>query len=243
MDIAFIIDTLRQLLAAVPMTLLLLVCSVSIGCVIALMICWMRVSGVYVLEKFARGYILVFRGSPLLIQMFLIYYGLGQFEAVRASFLWIALKSPFWCAVISLALCTGGYSAEIFRGGLIAVPANEVEAARAIGMSRFLLFRRIIGPIALRYALPTYSTEIILMAKSTSLASLVTVWEVTGVAQRIITHTYRTSEVFLCAAIIYLVINYVIVKLFGLAEHMLSGHQRERPQMPDPTGRLQGIEP
>lgn len=243
MDFAFILDTMRQLLAAVPTTLLLLVFSVSIGCVIAMLVCWMRVSGVYVLERFARGYILIFRGSPLLIQMFLIYYGLGQFQAVRESILWIALKDPFWCAVISLALCTGGYSAEIFRGGLIAVPASEVEAARAIGMSGFLLFRRIIGPVALRYALPAYSTEIILMAKSTSLASLVTVWEVTGVAQRIITHTYRTTEVFLCAAVIYLVINYVIVRLFRLAEYKLSGHERTRPARPDAAGRLQGIEP
>ncbi len=243
MDVAFIVDTMQQLLAAVPMTLLLLVLSVSIGCLIAILVCWMRVSGIFVLDRLARGYILVFRGSPLLIQMFLIYYGLGQFQGVRESFLWIALKSPFWCAVISLALCTGGYSAEIFRGGLIAVPANEIEAARAIGMSGFRLFRRIIGPIALRYALPAYSTEIILMAKSTSLASLVTVWEVTGVAQRIITHTYRTTEVFLCAAVIYLVINYVIVRLFGLAEHALSGHERDRPEAAPPAGSLQGIEP
>lgn len=229
MDIPFIIDTMRQLLGALPMTVMLLVLSVSIGCLIAIGVCWMRVSGIAVLDAFARGYILVFRGSPLLIQMFLIYYGLGQFQAVRSSFFWIALKDPFWCAVISLALCTGGYSAEIFRGGLIAVPPNEVEAARAIGMSGFLLFRRIIGPLALRYALPAYSTEVILMAKSTSLASLVTVWEVTGVAQRIITHTYRTTEVFLCAAVIYLVLNYVIVRLFGLAEYSLSAHRRERP--------------
>lgn len=243
MDVAFMLDTMRQLLAALPMTLMLLVLSVSIGCVIAMAVCWMRVSGVFALERFARAYILVFRGSPLLIQMFLVYYGLGQFPAVRSSIFWIALKDPFWCAVISLALCTGGYSAEIFRGGLIAVPANEIEAARAIGMSRFTLFRRIIGPVALRYALPAYSTEVILMAKSTSLASLVTVWEVTGVAQRIITHTYRTTEVFLCAAAIYLVLNYIIVRLFGFAEYKLSGHRRERPQLPDPAGRLKGIEP
>lgn len=242
MDFPFILDTLRQLLAAVPTTLLLLVCSVSLGGCIALLITWMRVSRIGRLERFARAYILVFRGSPLLIQMFLIYYGLGQFQAVRQSVFWIVLKDPFGCAVLSLALCTGGYTAEIFRGGLIAVPPAEIEAARAIGMSGFLLFRRIIAPIALRYALPAYSTEIILMAKSTSLASLVTVWEVTGVAQRIITHTYRTTEVFLCAAVIYLAINYVIVKLFALAEYSLSGHERARPSL-SPAGSLQGIEP
>ncbi|MGN6552020.1 MAG: ABC transporter permease [Pararhizobium sp.] len=242
MDFPFILDTLQQLLAAVPTTLLLLVCSVSLGGCIALLITWMRVSGIGPLDRFARTYILVFRGSPLLIQMFLIYYGLGQFQAVRESVFWVVLKDPFGCAVLSLALCTGGYTAEIFRGGLIAVPPAESEAARALGMSGVLLFRRIIAPIALRYALPAYSTEIILMAKSTSLASLVTVWEVTGVAQRIITHTYRTSEVFLCAAVIYLAINYVIVRLFMLAEYRLSGHERARPSL-SPAGSLQGIEP
>jgi octopine/nopaline transport system permease protein len=235
MDLPFIIDTMEQLLGALPMTLMLLVLSVSIGCLIATAVCWMRVSGIYVLDRFARAYILVFRGSPLLIQMFLVYYGLGQFEAVRSSIFWLVLRDPFWCAVISLALCTGGYTAEIFRGGLIAVPPNEVEAARAIGMSGFTLFRRIIGPVALRYVLPAYSTEVILMAKSTSLASLVTVWEVTGVAQRIITHTYRTSAVFLCAAVIYLVLNYIIVRLFGFVEYRLSAHHRERPNLAMPS--------
>jgi octopine/nopaline transport system permease protein len=122
MDIPFLLDTLGKLVNALPMTLLLLVTSVSIGAVIAMTVCWMRVSGIYVLDRFARAYILVFRGSPLLIQMFLIYYGLGQFLFVRQSVAWIVLKDPVYCAILSLALCTGGYSAEIFRLGLIAVP-------------------------------------------------------------------------------------------------------------------------
>lgn len=230
MDIPFLLDTLGKLVHALPMTLLLLVTSVSIGAVIAMTVCWMRVSGIYLLDRFARFYILIFRGSPLLIQMFLVYYGLGQFLFIRQSLAWIVLKDPVYCAILSLALCTGGYSAEIFRLGLIAVPEREVEAARAIGMSGFLLFRRIIAPIALRYTLPAYSTEIVLMAKSTSLASLVTVWEVTGVAQRIMTQTYRTMEVFLCAALIYLVLNFIIVRLLGLLEYRLSGHTRGRPK-------------
>jgi len=228
MDFPFLLDTTRQLLGAVPTTLLLFIESIAIGGVIALFVTWMRISGIFVLDRIARAYILVFRGSPLLIQMFMIYYGLGQFQAIRNSIFWVALKHPFECAVLSLALCTGAYTAEIFRSGLIAVPEREVEAARSIGMSGFLLFRRIIAPVALRYALPAYSTELVLMVKSTSLASLVTVWEVTGVAQRIMTQTYRTTEVFLCAAAIYLVINFILVRLLGLFEWRLSGHQRRR---------------
>ncbi len=226
MDTVFLADTMGQLLAAVPTTLGLFATSVALGCVLALLLTWMRVGGNPVLSRIARAYVLVFRGSPLLIQMFLIYYGLGQFRAVRLSPFWPVLRDPFDCAVISLALCTAAYSSEIFRGGLLAVPPAQIEAARACGMSGPLLLRRIVAPVALRAALPAYSTEIVLMVKSTALASLVTVWEVTGVAQRIIAHTYRTMEVFLCAAAIYLVLNFVILRLIALVEHALSPHQR-----------------
>ena len=238
MDFAFLADTMSQLLAAVPTTVALWFLCISIGGVIALGAVWMRVSGIFVLERIAAGYIFAFRGSPLLIQMFLVYYGLSQFPEVRHSFVWPVLREPFYCAVISLALCTGGYTAEIFRGGLLSVPQREIEAGRAIGMSGFMLFRRIIAPIALRQALPAYSTEIVLMMKSTSLASLVTVWEVTGVAQRLISQSYRTMEIFLCAAAIYLVLNFIIIRFMGFIEYRLSPHLRRRPDIgiegPDP---------
>ena len=162
--------------------------------------------------------------------MFLLFYGLGQFRWLHDTPAWWVLSSRFGTAVLALALCTAGYSAEIFRGGLLAVPSREIEAGRAIGMSRFTLFRRIIAPIALRQALPAYSTEIVLMMKSTALASLVTVWEVTGVASRIITHTYRTFEVFICAALIYLVLNFLIIRALGLVEYLVSPHLRARPK-------------
>ncbi|MQT13031.1 ABC transporter permease [Segnochrobactrum spirostomi] len=229
LDLPFLADTMTKLLAAVPTTLALFGLSVSGGAVLAIGLAMMRVSGNPFLDRPARAYIYVFRGSPLLIQMFLLYYGLSQFPAVRHSFAWPVLRDPFACATISLALCTGGYAAEIFRGGILSVPAREVEAARSIGMSGVLLWRRIIAPIALRQALPAYSTEIILMVKSTALASLVTVWEVTGVAQRIIAQTYRSMEVFLCAALIYLVLNFIIARIVALIEYRLSPHLRPRP--------------
>ncbi len=228
MDVAFLTNTFEALLAAVPMTLALFICSVVVGGILALILVTMRLSGNRVLAGFSRAYVFVFRGSPLLIQMFLVFYGLGQFHVIRYSFLWTFLKEPFYCAVLSLALCTAGYSAEIFRGAVRSVSSQEVEAARSIGMSGFLLVRRILAPIALRHALPAYSTEIVLMMKSTSLASLVTVWEVTGVAQRIISQTYRTMEVFLCAAVIYLVLNFIVLQALGLLERRLSRHQRAR---------------
>ncbi len=229
MDFAFLGQTTVTLLKAVPMTLALFFLSVLSGGVMALFIVWMRVGGNPVLSAFAKAYIFVFRGSPLMIQLFLIFYGLGQFHFIRDGFLWPFLREPFICAVLSLALCTAGYSAEIFRGGIRAVSPREIEAARSIGMSGFLLVRRILAPIAFRHALPAYSTEIVLMMKSTALASLVTVWEVTGVAQRLISETYRTMEVFLCAAIIYLVLNFVILQAMALLERSLSRHRRALP--------------
>jgi octopine/nopaline transport system permease protein len=234
MDSAFLVETMEKLFAVLPLTVFLWALSISIGGLLALGLTWMRVSRRPILERIARGYIFVFRGSPLLVQMFLIYYGLGQFAWVRGSVFWPVLRDPFSCAVISLALCTAGYTAEIFRGGLQAVPALQIEAARACGMSGFLILRRIIAPLALRAALPAYSTELVLMMKSTSLASLVTVWEVTGVAQRIIHSTYRTFEVFFVAALIYLVLNFIIVRALGLLEYRLSAHLRARPSRAQP---------
>ena len=229
MDFAFLADTMGQLLAVTPLTVSLWFCCIAIGGVLAIFITWARVGGVPGLSQLAAAYIFVFRGSPLLIQMFLLYYGLSQFAEVRHSFVWPVLRDPFNSAVISLALCTAGYTAEIFRGGLQAVPGREIEAGRAVGMSGLTLFRRIIAPIAMRQALPAYSTEIGLMMKTTALASLVTVWEETGIATKIISHTYRTFEVFICAALIYLVLNFVIIRLLGLIEHRLSPHLRARP--------------
>jgi octopine/nopaline transport system permease protein len=232
MDFDFLASTMVTLLKAVPLTLALFALSVSVGFLLALLIVWMRVGGNRALSTFARAYIFVFRGSPLLIQMFLVFYGLAQFDFIRSGPLWPFLREPFVCAVLSLALCTAGYSAEIFRGGIRSVSPRELEAARAIGMSGFLLVRRILAPIAFRHALPAYSTEVVLMMKSTALASLVTVWEVTGVAQRLISQTYRTMEVFLCAALIYLVLNFIVLQGMALLERSLSRHLRAAPPAP-----------
>ena len=229
MDIKFALETFWSLATALPLTLELAATSIALGSVLALGLALSRLSGILALDLFARTYVFLFRGTPLLVQIFLIYYGLSQFVWVRQSFAWPILRDPFNSAVISLALCTGGYQAEIWRGGLQAVPAREIEAGRAIGMSRLLLLRRIIAPNALRQALPAYSTEIVLMMKSTALASLVTVWEVTGTAQRLISQTYRTFEVFICAAIIYLVLNFLVIRLMRLLEYLVSPHLRGRP--------------
>lgn len=239
-DFQFLFDTLLKLLAALPTTLTLFCTSLSLGLLLALGIVSLRASRSPLLSLPARVYIWVFRGTPLLIQMYLIYYGLGQFPAIRESFAWPVLRSPYGCAVVSLALCTAGYTAEIIRGGLLSVPHGQVEAGLACGMSRWLLLRRVIAPITLRQMLPAYSTEAVLMLKATALASLITVWDVTGVAQQIIQRSYRVVEVFACAALIYLVINYFIVRAIGWLEHRLTPHLRERPADAPAASAAQG---
>jgi len=240
MDFAFLTDTFFKLAAAVPTTLGLFFSSFVVGGFFALIVLAMRMSQWRVLRATAKTYILIFRGSPLLVQLFLIYYGLGQFDVIRHSFVWPVLKQPYFCAIFALALCTASYTAEILRGARQSIPQGEIEAGLACGMSRWLLLRRIIAPVTLRYALPAYSTEAILLVKSTALASLVTVWEVTGVAQKIIQQTYRTLEVFACAAVIYLLINYFLIKAFQLLERYMS--KNERPAAAVAVAESQSVE-
>ena len=222
MDTAFIVETLKLLIAGVPLTLQLAFYSIAAGAVFAVLLALMRLSGNRALDYAARGYVFVFRGTPLLVQIFLIYYGLGQFPEIRQSFLWPFLREPYWCALLALTLNTAAYSSEIIRGGILSVPFGQIEAARACGMSRSLIFRRIVVPQGLIVALPAYGNEIILMTRSTALASVITLMEVTGIASKIISETFRAVEVFVCAGAIYLLLNFLISRAIALLERRLS---------------------
>jgi len=227
MDIAFASETLISLLSALPLTLELAVTAIALGSVLALALALARLSGMLVLDWFARAYVFVFRGTPLLVQIFLIYYGLSQFAAVRHSILWPVLREPYWCAVLALMLNTAAYASEIIRGGLLSVPHGQVEAARACGMPRLMIFRRIVMPLAIRQALPGYGNEMISMVKATSLASIITLMEITGVAARIISESYRVIEVFVVAGAIYLAINFLLTRLIAFVEYWLTPNQRQ----------------
>ena len=229
MDWGFIGTTFVRLLSALPLTLGVWALSVILGAVIAGGVTWMRASGSKPLEFLARAYVAVFRGTPLLIQLFIVYYGLASLPAVRASVFWPFLREAFNCAVLSLALCTAAYQAEIFRGALLAVQHGQVEAARACGMSRLTLFRRIVFPIALRHALPAYSTEMISMVKATALVSLITLWDVLSVALKIRNDTLVTYLPLILAGAIYFTVNYAIGAAFLGLERHLSPHLRPRP--------------
>jgi octopine/nopaline transport system permease protein len=229
MDFQLILDALPKLLAAVNKTLLLASVSVFIGFFLAVPVALLRLSKGSILSSLAYGYIYIFRSTPLLVQLFLIYYGSGQFRGFFESIgLWGLLRDAWFCAILALTLNTAAYTAEIIRGGIQAVPWGQIEAARSIGMSRFLQFRRIVFPIAIRQALPAYGNEIMLMVKSTSLASTITIIEVTGTAKQLISDTYRPVEVFLVAGAIYLTINFVISRAILLIEAWLNPHLRSR---------------
>lgn len=218
--------SIPKLLAGAGLTLELVGLGLAIGLVIAIPLALARVSGRWWLNGPAYGYIFFFRGTPLLVQIFLIYYGLSQFQGIRQSVLWPILREPFWCAIIAFALNTAGYTGEIIRGGIRGIPHGEIEAARAIGMSRVLLFRRIILPRAFRLALPAYGNEIIILLKSSALASTITLLDLTGVARTIIARTYMPIELFVMAGAIYLVITFLITRAIRALEHRLSPHTR-----------------
>ena len=229
MDLAFLSQTFWRLLAALPLTLEVWALSVALGGLVALGVTAARVSGVAPLEAFARAYVFVFRGTPLLVQLFVIYYGLASFPIVRASLFWPFLRDAFSCAVLALALCTAAYQSEIFRMALAAIPSGQIEAARACGMSGLTLFRRVIFPIALRQALPAYTTELISMTKATALVSLVTLWDVMSVALKIRNDTLVTYTPLLVAGAIYFALNFLVARAAAALEYLLSPHLRGRP--------------
>lgn len=239
MDIAFLTETFVSLAGALPLTLELAATAILLGAGLAMALALARLSGIVVLDWFARLYVFLFRGTPLLVQIFLIYYGLSQFAAVRHSFLWPVLREPYWCAVLALMLNTAAYASEIIRGGLLSVPHGQVEAARACGMPRMMIFRRVTLPLAIRQALPGYGNEMIAMVKATSLASIITLMEITGVAAKIISESYRVIEVFVVAGALYLAINFLLTRLVAMLERRLNPAERRPLPIATPiTGEL-----
>jgi len=226
MNFQAILDSLPKLLSGTVLTLELVGVSLLIGLLLALPMALMRVSRRPLVRMLPYGYIFFFRGTPLLVQIFMIYYGASQFEWIRESALWPILREPYWCAIIAFALNTGAYTAEILRGAIQAVPRGEIEAARAIGMSLPLAYRRIILPQAVRIGLPAYGNEIILMIKGSALASTITLLDLTGMARTLIARNYLPVEMFLTAGLIYLAMTLVLTQLFGALERRLGRHLR-----------------
>ena len=213
-------------LSGLDNTILLLLISLPLGFVLALLFALGRVSKITLLSRTIASYIFVIRGTPLLVQIYLIYFGLGSVKFIRESFLWYALKEPFWCGVIALTINTVAYGAEIFRGGIQSIEKSQVESGLSLGFGKFSLLRKIILPIAIRKVLPSYGNELILMVKATSLVSLTTYMEMTGIARKIMAKTFAPVEAFIAAGILYLFLNFLMVQFVKYLEWKYNPHLR-----------------
>ncbi|MCY1432664.1 Octopine transport system permease protein OccM [compost metagenome] len=211
-------ESLPLYFGGVLVTLKLLVISLALGLAAAMPLALMRVSKQPWVNFPAWLYTYVIRGTPMLVQLFLIYYGLAQFEWVRESALWPYLSNATFCACLAFAINTSAYTAEILAGSIKATPHGEIEAAKAMGMSRAKLYRRILLPSALRRALPQYSNEVIMMLHTTSLASIVTLIDITGAARTVNSQYYLPFEAFITAGLFYLCLTFILVRLFKAAE-------------------------
>lgn len=227
-DYNVIWDSLPLYFAGLLTTLQLLGIALAFGLLAALPLGLMRVSRNPWVNLPAWLYTYVIRGTPMLVQLYLIYYGLAQFAAVRESFMWPWLSSATFCACLAFAVNTSAYTAEIIAGSLKATPAGEIEAARAMGMSKAKMYRRILLPSALRRALPQYSNEVIMMLQTTSLASSVTLVDITGAARAVNSESFLPFEAFITAGVFYLCLTFILVRLFKLAERRWLGYLAPR---------------
>ncbi len=235
MDFSIIFGNLDIYLEGLKNTAILVSISLMIGLTLAIPLAVLRTSRNYLVAAPIRAFVYFFRGTPLLIQIFLIYYGLGQFEVFKASVLWPLFKEAYFCALLAFTLNTAAYTTEIIRGAIEGTPHGEVEAAKAAGMSKALMFRRIILPSAFRRALPAYSNEIIFMLHGSSLASVITIIDITGAARIVNSRFYSPFEAFLTAAVFYLCITFAIIWLVNKLEFRWYAHLR-----PQDTGTADG---
>ena len=229
MDFELMTNSFPKLLSASLITLKLLFVSLIVGLFIGLLFAILRLNKNIFVNRFAYGYSYLFRGTPLLVQIFIIYYGLGNFignnESLKSSFIWVILKEPYWCAIIAFTLNTGAYTSEILRSAFQTIKPGIIEAGKSLGISNKIIFYKIQIPIAIRQSLPAYGNEIILMMKGTSLASTVTLMDLTGVAKYIISTTFKPIEVFIVAGGIYLFMTFIIHNVIKYLEKKYSFQQ------------------
>lgn len=211
-----IMSYIPDLISGLTITLILMLASISIGLVMAVIMTIGSYSRLYILKKLIASFIFLIRGTPLLVQIFIIYYGAGQFEWIRETSLWFILREPIACAIIALSFNTACYTTILLQGAIQSVPKNEIAACEAIGMSKWLAFRRVIFPRAFRLALPAYSNEILMVLKGTSLASTITLLDLMGITQRLIAETYETVSLYVMIGIVYLALNMIITAIFNI---------------------------
>ncbi len=219
MNFDTILENLPLYVNGLGVTLKLLGLSLACGLLLAVPLALVRTVSRGWASRAVWVYTYAFRDTPMLVQLFLCYYGLAQFDAVRESWAWPWLSSATFCAWLTFTLNTAAYTTEIIAGSIRALPAGEIEAAKSLGMSRGLMLRRIVLPAALRRALPAYGNEAIFMLHGTSLASVVTLLDLTGAARQLYSKYYLPFEAFIMAGAFYFVLTLSLVGLFRWAEN------------------------
>jgi len=232
MNFDAIIESLPMYASGIGLTLQLLGASLVAGLLLAMPLGIARASDNVWISRPVWLYTYFIRGTPMLVQLFLIYYGVAQFAWVRESAMWPLLSSAWFCAVLAFTLNTAAYTAEIIAGAIRATPHGEVEAANSLGMTRLAVLTRILLPSAMRRALPAYSNEVIMMLHGTSLASVVTLMDLTGAAREMNSRTYLPFEAFVTAGVLYMAMTFSLVALFHLAERRWLGHLAPRKSTP-----------
>ena len=226
MSFSLSLPQLLLLLHGIPVTLELVLLGLLFGLLLGCLTAFVRMARVPLLAQAAALYVYVIRGTPLLVQIFLIYFGLGELDFIRNSAIWPILREEFWCAIIALSINSGAYTSEVIRGGIESVEHGQIEAATAYGMSRRTRLLRVIIPQALRQFLPAYGNECISIVKASSLASTITLMDVTGIARNLASKTYTPIQTFVAAGLIYLVLNFLIAQILGKAEEKAAGYPR-----------------
>ena len=224
MDVKSLFHQISQFASGICITLELMIFALSLGLILALFLTICSYSKFKVIKYAIYLYSFLIRGTPLLVQIFIIYYGSSQFDFIRNSFLWDILKHPFGCAVIALAVNSSGYCIALFKGMINSIPRGEFEACKALGMSNVQMAIKVIFGRFIRITLPAYSNEVIIILKSTSLASTITIMDLMGVTREIISATYSTIPYLITAGVCYLIINIIIMKIFKIMEKSLRTH-------------------
>lgn len=228
MDFSIILENSDLYLRGLWTTVQLVFLALVVGLLLAVPLALLASSKSLWLRGPVFCYTYFFRGTPLLVQLFLIYYGASQFQAVQQSVLWPVLKEAYWCALIAFTMNTAAYTTEILRGAIKATPRGEIEAAKACGMSWWLRTRRIVLPSAFRRALPAYGNEVIFMLHGSAIASVVTLVDITGAARQVNSRFYSPYEAFIAAGLLYMTLTFIIVGLFKLLERRWFAHLRPR---------------
>lgn len=225
-----VIDQIPTMMKASIVTIELVALSCVLGLILGVIVGLMRSSKHLWIKALPFAYIFFFRGTPLLIQIFLIYQGLGQFEFIKKSILWEPIfQKAYWCAIIAFTLNTAAYIAEIVRGAIAAIPKGELEAADAIGMSKLQKIRRITLPRAFGIMIPAYSNEVIFILKGSALAASITIAELTYTAKNLMAKNYMHFEMYIAAGVIYLVLAWIVMFGFKLFENHINKHKRYTP--------------